>query len=163
ATEAFGTKRRGALTVNGVLLVVTALTWFPLVWMISVSFMVPGQASSMPPRFWPDRATLANYRELFTHRDIAHHFANSLILAIARLEGAGEHRIFWSLVLPLLRPVLVTLGIFAFLGSWNDFLWPLVVLTEGRKRTRPVALASLSREHAPGPELMMGGAVLTVL
>jgi multiple sugar transport system permease protein len=59
--------------------------------------------------------------------------------------------------------VLVTLAVFAFLGSWNDFMWPLIVLTDGDLQTLPVVLASLSREHVQDNELMMAGAVLTVL
>jgi multiple sugar transport system permease protein len=85
------------------------------------------------------------------------------ILEAARLEGAGEARIFAAVVLPLLKPILVTLGIFTFLNIWNDFMWPLIVLTDNRLQTLPVALASLSREHVQDNELMMAGAVVTVL
>jgi len=67
-----------------------------------------------------------------------------------------------SIVLPLLRPILVTLAIFTFLGTWNDFLWPLVVLTDDRLYTLPVALANLLGEHVQDVELMMAGAVLTI-
>jgi multiple sugar transport system permease protein len=85
------------------------------------------------------------------------------VLEAARLDGAGEFRIYWKIVLPLLRPILVTLALFTFLGSWNDFLWPLVVLSDGSRHTLPVALANLSGEHIQDTELMMAGAVLTVL
>jgi multiple sugar transport system permease protein len=57
----------------------------------------------------------------------------------------------------------VTLAVFTFLGSWNDFLWPLVVLSDGDLQTLPVALANLAGEHVQDTELMMAGAVLTVL
>jgi multiple sugar transport system permease protein len=57
----------------------------------------------------------------------------------------------------------VTLAIFTFLGSWNDFLWPLIVLTDDDRHTLPVALASLTREHVQDSELMMAGGVITVL
>ena len=66
-------------------------------------------------------------------------------------------------MLPLLRPILVTLGVFTFLGTWNDFLWPLIVLTDESRYTLPVALANLAGEHVQDTELMMAGAVLTVL
>jgi len=65
--------------------------------------------------------------------------------------------------MPLLRPILVTLGVFTFLTSWNDFMWPLIVLTDESKYTLPVALANLSGEHVQDTELMMAGAVVTVL
>ena len=59
--------------------------------------------------------------------------------------------------------MLVTLAVFAFLGSWNDFMWPLIVLADQDLYTLPVALAALSREHVQDNELMMAGSVVTVL
>jgi multiple sugar transport system permease protein len=85
------------------------------------------------------------------------------LLDAARLDGASELRIYWTIVLPLLRPILVTLGVFTFLAAWNDFMWPLVVLTEESKYTLPLALANLSGEHVQDTELMLAGAVITVL
>ena len=60
-------------------------------------------------------------------------------------------------------PVLATLAIFSFLGAWNDFMWPLIVLSDDARYTLPVALANLAGEHVQDVELMMGGAVVTVL
>jgi multiple sugar transport system permease protein len=85
------------------------------------------------------------------------------LLDAARLDGAGELRVFTAVVLPLCRPVLVTLGAFSFLGAWNDFLWPLVVLGDETRQPLPVVLASLLGEHAPDVEILMAGSVLTVL
>jgi len=99
---------------------------------------------------------------IFLVRQYARSLPDALLEA-ARIDGAGELRIFVLVVLPLLKPVLVTLAVFAFLGSWNDFMWPLIVLTDGALHTAPVALASLSREHVQDSELMMAGSVVTVL
>jgi len=85
------------------------------------------------------------------------------LLDAARVDGAGEFRIFWRVVVPVLRPILVTLAVFTFLSAWNDFMWPLIVLSDEGKYTLPVALASLSGEHVQDTELMMAGSVLTVL
>ena len=85
------------------------------------------------------------------------------LLDAARIDGASELRIYRSIVLPLCRPVLVTLGVFTFMGAWSDFMWPLIVLSDASKYTLPVALAGLVGEHAQDTELMMAGAVLTVL
>ncbi|MDD2770084.1 MAG: carbohydrate ABC transporter permease [Methylococcus sp.] len=104
---------------------------------------------------------LASIFGIFLVRQYAQSIPQSLLDA-ARLDGAGELRIFWSLILPLCRPILVTLAVLTFLGSWNDFLWPLIVLTDSRRYTLPVALANLMGEHAMDTELMMAGAVLTV-
>ena len=81
----------------------------------------------------------------------------------ARIDGASETRIFVTIVLPLLTPIVVTLSLFMFLGSWNDFLWPLIVLSDQHHYTLPVAVAAISREHAADGELMMAAAVVTTL
>ena len=85
------------------------------------------------------------------------------VLDAARVDGAGELRIYRSPVLWMLAPVLVTLAVFTFMGTWNDFLWPLIVLADGDLYTLPVALANLAGEHVQDTELMMAGAVLTIL
>ena len=85
------------------------------------------------------------------------------MLEAARLDGAGEWQIFWRIVLPLLRPVLVTLALLTFLGSWNDFMWPLIVLNDSDRQTLPLAVANMAREHVQDTELMMASSVLTVL
>jgi multiple sugar transport system permease protein len=85
------------------------------------------------------------------------------LLDAARVDCAGEVRIFRALAVPLLAPVLVTLAVFTFMGTWNDFLWPLIVLADADLYTLPVALANLAGEHVQDTELMMAGAVLTIL
>jgi multiple sugar transport system permease protein len=85
------------------------------------------------------------------------------VLDAARVDGAGEWGVFRRIALPLCAPILVTLGLFTFMGSWNDFLWPLIVLADDDRYTLPVALANLVGEHVQDTELVMAGAVLTVL
>jgi multiple sugar transport system permease protein len=246
--------RAATVIVNGLLVGLAAIALFPLLWMVSVSFMHPGEASTFPPPLLPADPTLANYRELFVRAGMGRFLANSLIVATAvtllslacnlsagyafaklrfagrerlfkfllgalvipaqvtmiplfllmkslhlvnsyggvvvpalasvfgiylvrqyarsipdelleaaRIDGAGELRIFATIVLPLLKPIVVTLAIFTFLASWNDFMWPLIVLSDNTWQTVPVALAGLSREHVPDNELMMAGSVVTVL
>ncbi len=107
-------------------------------------------------------AAIATVFGIFLIRQFALGIPDELLDA-ARLDGASELRIYWTVVLPLLRPILMTLGVFTFLTSWNDFMWPLIVLTDESKYTLPVALANLSGEHVQDTELMMAGAVITVL
>jgi multiple sugar transport system permease protein len=85
------------------------------------------------------------------------------LIAAARIDGASEWQIYTRVVLPVARPVLATLAIFTFMSAWNDFMWPLVVLTSDRKYTLPVAIASLVGEHAQDVELMMAASVLSVI
>ncbi len=105
---------------------------------------------------------LATVFGIFLVRQYARSIPDELLEA-ARIDGAGELRIFFQIVLPMLKPVLVTLSIFTFMAAWNDFMWPLIVLTDQEHYTLPVALASLSREHIQDVEMMMAGAVITVL
>jgi multiple sugar transport system permease protein len=105
---------------------------------------------------------LATVFGIFLVRQYARSIPDELLEA-ARIDGAGELRIFFQIVLPMLKPVLVTLTIFTFMAAWNDFMWPLIVLTDQEHYTLPVALAALSREHIMDVEMMMAGAVVTVL
>ena len=87
---------------------------------------------------------------------------DSLIEA-ARIDGASDFQIYWKVVLPLAKPVLVTLALFTFMGTWNDFMWPLIVMTKESMFTLPVALANLSGEYVQDTELMMAGSVITII
>ena len=85
------------------------------------------------------------------------------LLDAARIDGASEFRIYRSVVLPVIVPILATLAIWTFLTTWNDLMWPLIVLSDQSKMTLPVALANLAGEHVQDTELMMAGSVVTVL
>jgi multiple sugar transport system permease protein len=85
------------------------------------------------------------------------------IINAARVDGANEWEIYWSVILPLARPVLATLAIFTFMSAWNDFMWPLIILSDHRKYTMPVAVANLVGEHLQDLELMMAASVITVI
>jgi multiple sugar transport system permease protein len=106
--------------------------------------------------------SLASVFGIFLVRQYASSLPDELLEA-ARMDGASEIRIFRSIIVPLLKPILVTLAILTFLSTWNDFMWPLIVLTDQKLHTLPVALAGLSREHVQDNELMMAGAVVTVV
>ena len=242
------------LALHAALVLGALVTLTPLLWMVSASFMSPGESNSFPPRLLPQDPTLQNYVELFTRLNLARYLLNSTLVAVsatlisliinsmagyafaklrfagrervfhvllaalvipgqvgmlplflllramglvntmagvvvpfmagifgifmirqyalsipddlrdaARVDGAGEYRIFWNIVIPVIQPILVTLAVFTFLSAWNDFMWPLIVLSDDAKYTLPVALASLSGEHVQDTGLMMAGSVLTVL
>jgi multiple sugar transport system permease protein len=105
---------------------------------------------------------MASIFGIFLIRQYALSISDSLLEA-ARIDGAGDFRIYWSVILPLCKPILITLAIFTFMGTWNDFLWPLIVMTDASMYTLPVALAGLVGEHVQDTELMMAGSVMTVL
>src|SRR5690606_13448863 len=81
----------------------------------------------------------------------------------ATLDGAGHFRTFWQVILPNIRPALATLTVFAFMGSWNSFLWPLVVLRAPELQTLPVALAGLQGQYTTEWDIVMAGSVVSVL
>lgn len=81
----------------------------------------------------------------------------------ATLDGAGHFRIFASIILPNIRPALATLAVFAFMGSWNSFLWPLVVLRKPELQTLPVALAGLQGQYTTAWDIVMAGSVVSIL
>jgi lactose/L-arabinose transport system permease protein len=85
------------------------------------------------------------------------------LLEAARLDGAGEFRVFCQIALPLTLPAVAALAIILFLGSWNNYLWPLLVGTGPEAITAPVALGSLMGIHAvPWASIMAGALVLTL-
>lgn len=86
------------------------------------------------------------------------------LMDAARVDGTSELGIFARIMLPLTRPALATLGILTFLGSWNNFLWPLVIAQTEEKYTLPVALALYSTgQNAQNYGLLMAGAVVVVV
>jgi multiple sugar transport system permease protein len=86
------------------------------------------------------------------------------LIDAARIDGASEARIFAQVVVPLAKPALATLAILTFLGSWNNFLWPLVVATTEEKYTLPVALALYSTgQNNTDYGLLLAGAVVVLV
>jgi multiple sugar transport system permease protein len=85
------------------------------------------------------------------------------LIEAARMDGCGEFRIYWSIVLPLLQPALGTLGLITFIGSWNNFIGPLIVMRSPEMYTFPLALRSM---HNPADTewgaLMAGAAIATL-
>jgi len=86
------------------------------------------------------------------------------LLEAARIDGANEWRIFWQVVMPITVPVLATLGILTFLGSWNSFLYPLVMAQEPNMYTLPVALATFATgQYQADHGMLMAGSVVLVV
>jgi multiple sugar transport system permease protein len=173
-----------ALAVTAVSLVLNSLAGYafaklefrgrePLFRTLLAALVIPGQVGMLPLFLGLKQLGLVNTYlgvvvpglasvfGIFLVRQYARAIPQSLLDA-ARIDGASEFAIYRTLVVRLCRPVLVTLALFTFLGAWNDFLWPLVVLADEKRYTLPVALAALLGEHAQDTELMMAGAVLTV-
>lgn len=142
--------------VLGTLMVPGVVTFVPM-FVLTTNI---GLTNTLPGMFLP---FLAAPFGVFLMRQYILSLPDELIQA-ARVDGAGELRIFFQVILPLCWPAMATLGILSFLGSWNNFLWPLVVATEEDKFTLPVALALYATgQNATKYGLLLAGAVVVVI
>ena len=88
---------------------------------------------------------------------------NDSYLESALLDGASLYNIFFRIVLPMVAPTLATMILLAFMGSWNSYLWPLIVLTSNDKQTLQVVLGNMNGMYKNNEHVLMAGAVLTIL
>ncbi|MFD0689115.1 carbohydrate ABC transporter permease [Actinomadura fibrosa] len=142
-------------------------------WALLATLMVPFQATLIPSYILVSRLggvdtywgmivpTLANVQAIFLMRQFIVQLPDELFEA-AEMDGASEWRIFTTIVLPLVRPALATLGVFVFLWHWNDFLWPLVIGQSGEMQTLTVGLATLQSEDVPINQVMAGATITVV-
>ncbi len=142
--------------------------------MVMVTLMVPGVVTFVPLFVMVSKLGLVNtYPALilpflaspigvFLMRQFMSGIPDSLIES-ARIDGAGDIRIFARIILPLSGPPLATLAILTFLASWNNFLWPLVAAQSNEKYTLPVALSLFSQgQSATNYGLLLAGSVLVI-
>lgn len=85
------------------------------------------------------------------------------VIEAARIDGAGEFAIYRRIILPLVGAPLAALGIFTFLASWNDYLWPLVAINDQDKMVVPLALTFFNSQHAQRYDLVMAAATMAVI
>ncbi len=99
---------------------------------------------------------------IFINRQFIYSIPDDLIDA-ARIDGCSEFRIYISVILPLIKPVLATLAIFTFLQQWNNFVWPLVIIHNSSMRTIPLGLAVLTGQFGANYAMVMAGAVVATI
>ena len=85
------------------------------------------------------------------------------LMDAARIDGASEFGIYSRIILPQMGPPLASLGIFTFMFTWNDYLWPLIVLTSPEKRTIPLLLVWFQTQHTSNQGLVLAASILTLL
>lgn len=88
---------------------------------------------------------------------------NDAYMESAFLDGASLYRIFFQIMLPMVTPTLSTMTLLSFMGSWNSYLWPLIVLTSTQKQTLQVVLGNMNGIYKNKEHVLMAGAVLTIL
>lgn len=102
--------------------------------------------------------SIANAQAVFLMRQFIQGLPDELFEA-AKIDGAGELRIFFQIVLPLCKPVLATLGVFVFLWHWNDFLWPMIAGRTSDMWTLTVGISSLQQQNVPLSNILAGSVV----
>ncbi len=121
-------------------LIVQNLGWLDTIWAITI----PGAAGAFGIFF---------LRQFFVGLPLE-------IEEAARVDGAGDFRIFWQIVLPLAKPALATLAVLSFLNNWNDFLWPVYVLLSPENQTLQPGLALLQGAYSTHFSIVMAGAII---
>jgi len=99
---------------------------------------------------------------IFLIRQYAMSIPDSLLDA-GRMDGCSEFRLYWNICLPLLRPALGVLTIFVFMGAWNSFMWPLIVLRDSARYTLPLMLGSLVGVYQQEYGILMAGTLVAML
>lgn len=142
-------------------------------WIYVATMMVPGQVTLIPLY-----GIMRDLGLLNTHIALALPVVNAFgvflirqfmkgipddLLDAARIDGASDFRIFVRIILPLVKPVIIALTVFTFLTTWNDFLWPLVSITEAEMETVTLAAANLQGRFTTDYGLVMAGATVTFL
>ncbi|HLZ61804.1 MAG TPA: carbohydrate ABC transporter permease [Ktedonosporobacter sp.] len=100
---------------------------------------------------------------IFWIRQYAQEAIHSDLIDAARIDGCNHFRMYWSVGLPFLRPALAFLGIFSFINAWNDYLWPLIILTDPHKYTLQVALSQLNGIYKTDYSMVMAGTLMATL
>lgn len=145
----------------------------PMFWSFLAMLMVPYHVTMIPTfiiisklngvdTYWGLIVpTLANAQAVFLMRQFIAALPDSLFEA-ARIDGCSEWRVYLKIVLPLIKPILATLGVFVFLWHWNDFMWPLIVGQSVDMRTLTTGIASLQQESVSLNMLLAGTVVAFV-
>ena len=137
------------------------------------TMMIPGQVTIIPVFIMFNSIKLLNsYSSLilptvgafgvFLMKQFMESLPNELIEA-ARIDGCGEVRTFLGIVVPLIKSVIISLTIFTFISVWNDFIWPLVVVSSDSRTTLTLGLSTLSGLYKTNYGLVMAGATLTFI
>ncbi|QCD60439.1 sugar ABC transporter permease [Streptomyces hawaiiensis] len=146
-----------------------------LFWIVLATFMIPLQLALVPQFVtlawlgWVGslKALIipgaANAFGIFWMRQYAQGAIADELIQASRVDGAGFFRQWWTVGLPVLRPGLAFLGIFTFFHIWNDYLWPLIVMTDPGKVTLQVAVQQLNGVYTTDQSMVIAGALMSVI
>ena len=143
-------------------------------WLIIATMMIPSQVTLVPVFLMLSRLKLVGHLAAVIIPASASVFGvfmmrqflltlSSDFMDAARIDGCTEWGIFWRIVLPLTKPAIATLAIFTFIGEWNSYLWPLIVLDEPSKYPLTLGLATLQRQNINSYGLQAAGSVISAI
>lgn len=138
------------------------------------TMMIPTQVTMIPLFVVMNRLGLINSYSSVIMPSLFRHFAVFMLvqqmrtipqdfLDAARIDGANTFQVFRKVALPMCKPTLATLMVTTFMESWNDYLWPLLMLTDRSKMTLPIALATLTGQYNPQYALLMAGSLISMI
>jgi len=145
-----------------------------LFWILLATVMIPGFITLIPLFIWYVRLGVidshwiliipgsANAFGIFMMRQYIYGIPSELVDS-AKIDGCSEFRIYWQIILPVIKPAIGALAIFMFMSSWNNFMAPLIFMRSDDMFTVPVGLSSLVGEKNPEYGMLMAGSILSVL
>lgn len=142
--------------------IVLATTMVPWVATIIPLYILAYKVKAVNTYFGLIFPGLADAFSIFLARNFMTTIPTTLIEA-GRIDGAGEFRIFSTLVLPLAKPIIAVLTINKFIGSWNAFTWPLLVVESDELRTLPIAIAKFSSQYNDAYNLKMAASTIAII
>ena len=150
---------RGSRLVLGLylatMMIPTQVTMIPLFVVMNKLGLIDSYASVILPGIFKPFAVFMLVQQM---RAIPNDFLDA-----ARIDGAGIFRVYRSIALPMCAPTIATLAVTTFMESWNDYLWPLLMLTDRNKMTLPIALSTLNGQYNTEYNVLMAGSLISMI
>ncbi|MFE5324034.1 carbohydrate ABC transporter permease [Paenibacillus sp. NPDC056579] len=143
--------------------------------LLLVTMMIPGQLSLIPSFIIMQKlGWVGTYKALiipdmarafgiFWIRQYAQGAVHDDLIQAGKIDGCNHFRIYWHIALPILKPALAFLGIFTFMGNWNEYLWPLIILNNPEKYTLQIVLSQLNGIYKTDYAMVMAGTLMATL
>src|SRR6266478_3265012 len=162
-------RRIGKGTVYVILTVLAILWIIPMLWAVDTAFKPETETTAIPVSWLPTHFTLQAFTEVLQAGDLPRWYLNSILTSVvitvltvllASMAAFAFSRIYWQIWMPLSQPAIAAVAIFAFVASWNNFVWPFIAITSTEMMTLPVGLATVQTSYGIHYAQIMATAVL---
>lgn len=137
------------------MMIPTQVTMIPLFIIMNRLGLIDSYASVILPSIFKPFAVFMLVQQM---RSVPNDFLDA-----ARVDGAGIFTVYTRIALPMCAPTLATLAVTTFMESWNDYLWPLLMLTDRNKMTLPIALSTLNGQYNTEYNVLMAGSLISMI